>query len=73
MKQVSQKIVMELKKENRRLLHLIHLKCAECNGWYADGYDTCGSECCPLRFSQPKKGFEQTKDVMDGRREAFSH
>jgi hypothetical protein len=70
---VSRQIVKNLKKENKRLLKLIHLKCAECNGYYVDGFSLCGSESCPLRFTQPKRGFLNTKECQKGPKEEFSH
>ena len=66
----------EIKKENKRILFALHLRCAECFGYFDDGYQNCDSTTCPIRQYFPTKqqynSLVRTDAFIRRRNEAFS-
>jgi len=55
MKRSKLRVIRSIKQSNKQLLYSIRLKCAECFGYFADGYQKCESENCPIREYFPTK------------------
>ncbi|HUV72175.1 MAG TPA: hypothetical protein VMW25_04145 [Clostridia bacterium] len=54
---MARETISELKKKHQRQLGKIKksiwLKCAECQGFFVDGYRPCPNQNCPLRSFYP--------------------
>lgn len=76
MKKAKLKKFYNIKEENKKLLFTIHFKCAECFGYFADGYQTCSSSSCPLKTLFPTlkqyNSLVKTKSFQEKKREVFS-
>ncbi|MBM3703290.1 MAG: hypothetical protein FJW63_09995 [Actinobacteria bacterium] len=76
MKKVKLKGFYSTKQENKKLYFTILLKCAECFGYFADGYQKCDSTICPLfpYFPTVKQynSLIKTRKCQEKKREAFS-
>lgn len=44
-----------IQKRKENLKHLLWLKCADCQGFWVDGYQTCPNQRCPLRGMYPPR------------------
>lgn len=76
MKKAKLQKFYNIKEENKKLLFTIHLKCAECFGYFADGYQFCDSTSCPLKPYFPTvkqyQSLIKTESCQQRKREAFS-
>jgi len=76
MKRIKLKAIHTQKADYRRLLFDVRLKCAECFGYFADGYQECTPTECPLRPYFPTKqqynSIIRTKEYQRRKHEAFS-
>lgn len=76
MKKARLKKFYGIKDENKKLLFTIHLKCAECFGYFTDGYQKCESPNCPLFSYFPTlkqyNSLIKTDKCQEKKREAFS-
>ena len=76
MKSKNYKKLGELKRENIKLLFTINLKCADCFGYFADGYQKCDFSTCPLFSYFPTvrryNSLIKTRKCQEGKDEAFS-
>lgn len=76
MNKAKLKNIFEIKKNNKYLLFTICLKCAECFGFFSDGYQKCEDTTCPIfpHFPKPKEyaSLIKTKSFKQLKSEAFS-
>ena len=61
LKTTQNQLKREFREEIRQLKKAIQLQCAQCMGFFLDGYETCSDEACPLNRFYPRKGKAQSR------------